>query len=417
MLLMNRARPLAPATASRRGACLLKWRAGERKTIYLCALVLGSSAFVLIFFLKEIWTEFIDQTPGHPAQIVDFFALWSYAKIASAHSAAELYDFAALHASQVALGMDTSADKPFPYPPTFILYLWPLTLLPYEAAYLVWILGTLALFVWAVAATCSRAPLCILGVLIAPAGVATIACGQSAFLAAALIVAGVRLAGSRPILGGILIGLLSYRPQLGLLVPIALVAAGFWTAFGVACATALGLAAVATLVFGWAVWPDWVAMLPVYAGNFEQKTELLMLKPTVMANLQMIGVTLPVAKLVQALVAVAVAILVWRCFRRDPGPLATAALLLGTFLATPHAFFYDLPMIAAALALFIEARAEKGAAFSLAEVLILVLAYLFPILMLLKSGVTLPVSTVPLALFFGLILWRAERSAPTPRKD
>ena len=404
---VNAVAPPVLTPASGRGAWLLRWRAGERKTFYLCALVLGSSAFVLLIYMQTIWAEFIGQIPGQPPPFGDFFALWSYAKIASAQPAAALYDFAGLHASQVALGMVPSAYNPFPYPPTFILYLWPLSLLPYEAAYLVWMLATLALFVWAVVATCSRLPLCVLGVIVAPAGIATIASGQSGFLAAALITAGVRLGGSRPLLAGLLIGLLSYKPQLGLLVPIAFVAAGFWTALGVACTTALALALVATLAFGWAVWPAWISMLSVYAGMFDRETVGLKFMPTVMANLRKAGVTLPVAKGVQAVVALAVAILVWRCFRRHPGRLATAALLVGTFLATPHAFVYDLPMVTAALALFIAARTDAGSTLRLEEVLILILAFLFPVFML-KSGVNLPVSTVPLVLFFGLILWREK---------
>ena len=401
---MNDIRQPVVAKASGRRAWLLRWRAGERKTVYLCALILGSSAFVLLIYVQKIWAEYVDQAPGHPAPFGDFFALWSYAKIVGAYPATELYDFATLHARQVALGMDPSDQNPFPYPPMFIVLLWPLGLLPLEAAYLVWTAGTLALFVWAVVATCSRLPLCVLGVTVAPVSIATISSGQSGFLAAALITAGVRLAGSRPLLGGVLIGILTYKPQLGLLVPVALVSAGYWPAFRAACATALALAAVATLAFGWAVWPAWVSVLPAYAEMFDRQTVQLTIMPTVMANLLMTGVTLPAAKGLQALVTVVTAILVWRCFRRNPGQLAAAALLVGTFLATPHALVYDLPMTAAALALFIDAHAKTDASFSLAEVLIVILAFVFPLLMIV-NGFNAPVSTVPLMLFFGLTLW------------
>jgi len=405
---MNDTRLPVVAKAFGRGAWLLRWRAGERKTVYLCALVLGSSAFVLLIYVQKIWAEYIDQAPGHPAPFGDFFALWSYAKIVSAHPATELYDLATLHARQVALGMDPGNQNPFPYPPMFIVLLWPLSLLSLETAYLVWIIGTLGLFVWAVVATCSRLPLCALGVIVAPASIATISSGQSGFLAAALITAGVRLAGSRPLLGEVLIGILTYKPQLGLLVPIALVSAGYWPAFRAACATALALAVVATLAFGWTVWPAWVSMLPAYAEVFDRQTVQLTIMPTVMANLLMAGVTLPVAKGLQALVAIVVAILVWRCFRRNPGRLAAAALLVGTFLATPHALVYDLPMTAAALALFIDAHTKTGASFSLAEVLIVVLAFMFPILMIV-NGFNAPVSTVPLVLLYSLTLWRQRQ--------
>jgi hypothetical protein len=361
-----------------------------------------------------IWEAYKARTPGHPPAFIDFFALWSYAKIAGAHPAAELYDFAVLHARQIALGMDASVDSPFPYPPTFLLLLWPLPLLPYEVAYLVWIVGTLALFVWAVWGTCSRLPLCMLGVIVAPATTLNIYAGQSGFLAAALITAGVRLAVARPIVGGVLIGILSYKPQLGFLVPIGLAAAGLWPAFGAACATMVGLVVAATLAFGWAVWPAWVWMLPVYADWFNQRPpEAFKFMPNVMGNLQLAGVSLPVASGAQAIVAVVVAVLVARCFRRKPGRLATAALLVGTILATPHAFFYELPMVLAAVALFIEARLKVGSTFSGGEVLILALTIIFPVLMLVKA-LEVPISAVPLLLLLGLILRQEAQTARLP---
>jgi Glycosyltransferase family 87 len=398
----------APMKSSSRGAWLLRWSANQRKTIYLFALVLASCWFFLLIYFLQIWHAYKVQSPGYLFN--DFFSLWSYAKIASAHPATELYDLATLHSRQVALGMDPSSQFPFLYPPTFIIYLWPLNLLPIEVAYLVWIVGTLALFVWAVVGTCTRLPLCVLGVIIAPACTMNIDSGQSGFFSAALIIAGVRLAGSRPILGGILIGILSYKPQLGFLVPIALASAGLWTAIGAACATVIGLAMVATLAFGWAVWPAWASMLPVYAELLDGVTPQLKFMPTVMANLQMAGVTLPIARVAQAIAAITVAILVSGCFRRSPGRLATAALLVGTFLATPHALLYDMPMVIGAMALFIEARLQTGSTFCVAEILILVLALMFPVLMM-NVDVNLPVSAVPMLLLFGLILWHEKSGA------
>jgi hypothetical protein len=412
---VNAAPPPTLTKSSNRGAWLLQWRADQRKTIYLCALVLGTCAFFSLFYVQVMWDDYKGRSPGQISPFGDFIALWSYGKIASAHPVSELYDLATLHARQVALGMAPGAEAPFPYPPTFILLLCPLRLLPYEAAYLALMVGTLALFARAVWGTCSRLPLCVFGVIVAPASTVNIFYGQSGFLAAALIIAGVRLAGSRPIVGGFLIGLLSYKPQLGFLVPIALASAGLWPAFGVACATVVGLALVATLAFGWAVWPAWVSMLPAYADWYDHRPAVLQIMPTVMGNLRMAGVALPMARGIQMLVTIAVVVLVARCFRRNPrgrnpGRLATAALLVGTILATPHAFFYELPMVMTAVALFIEARLEVSSIFSGAEVLILVLAVMFPALMMV-NGLNVPVSAVPLVLLFGLIVRQHGRSA------
>lgn len=396
--------------SSPKGNWLLRWGGSQRKTIYLCALVLGACALVLFVYLQKAWSQYQTQTTGHPAHFGDFFALWSYAKIMTTHHATELYDLATLHAEQVALGMKSSAQNPFPYPPTFLILLWPLGLLPYDAAYLAWTAGTLALFIWAVVRTCSRLPLGVIGTIVAPTSIACIGFGQSGFLAATLIVAGIRLAGSRPVLSGILIGMLSYKPQLGMLVPIAFAAAGLWPAFAVACATVVALAAITTITFGWAVWPAWISMLPSYAAIFDREATLKYI-PTVLGNLQMIGVALPIAKVIQGLAAIVVAVLVWHCFRRGPTKLAAAALLVGTFLATPHAFVYDMPMTTAAIILFIEARLKATAAFNLAEVLILTLAFMSPLLML-GHDPTLPIGYVPLALLFGLILWQKRQYEP-----
>jgi len=401
-----------------RAAWLLQWPSGHRKTIYLAALVLAAFTCFSVIYLFQIAEAYRDIAAGAvyaethlPPTFGDFLALWSYPRIALTHPAIELYDAASLHARQSALGLDPAAELPFPYPPPTILLFWPLGLLPYQWAYAAWIVGTLALFLWALAATCSGMPFCVLGTVVAPATTVTIATGQSGFLAGALLVAGLRLAGRRPVLAGSLIGLLAYKPTLGLLAPVAFAAAGQWRAMAVSCATVVILAVLATLAFGPAIWSAWLSMLPGYVDLMARNTPKLNVMATVTANLQMLGVPLPAAKTVQALVAVAIAILVARCVSRQPGRLATAAILVGTLLATPHAYVYDLPMLTAAVALYVTERVDDGGVFTLAEIITLILVTAFPAVMMLHD-VMLPVSTVPLTLFLGLILWSASGTRP-----
>ncbi len=58
----------------------------------------------------------------------------------------------------------------------------------------------------------------------------------------------------RPIVAGVLFGLLAYKPQFGLMIPSVLAASGHLRAFSAAVATVAFLVAAATLVFGWDVW-------------------------------------------------------------------------------------------------------------------------------------------------------------------
>jgi Glycosyltransferase family 87 len=402
---------LLPPRTPTRFDWLLRWPARERKTIYLCAVVLAGCSFFYIILLLQVWRKYQIRIPGQLPDFNDFFGLWSYAKIANAFPAVELYEPAILHVRQLALGLDPNNHIPYLYPPTFIIFLWPLNLLSFEAAYVVWITITLALFIWAVIAYCSRTPLCVLGVIVAPACILNIVAGQSGFLSAALLIAGLRLAASRPILSGIFIGILSYKPQLALLTPIALAGARHWTAFVVAGVTVLGLGAIAALLFGLQVWSAWASILPTYAHAelvAGARAQLLQFMPTISANLQLAGIPPSLATGTQAIAAIVVAILVAIIFRRRPGRLATAALLVGTFLATPHALLYDMPMIAAAIALFVEARLRTNSVFHLAELLILGLALLFPILMI-WTDFKIPAGAVPLLLLFGLILYSGRQ--------
>ena len=119
-----------------------------------------------------------------------------------------------------------------------------------------------------------------------------------------------------------------------------------------------------------AAWPE--ALLSTGAMAAQQPGRLKLM-PTVVSNLMLAGVPAPVAR------------------RAGPGdgggrrrrlallsplsrPLAMAVLLVGTFLATPYAFAYDLPAETAAMALFIQARVDANRAFSLGEIVVLMLA-------------------------------------------
>ena len=64
-----------------------------------------------------------------------------------------------------------------------------------------------------------------------PAVFVNIGHGHNGFLTAALIGAGLLMLDRRPILAGILFGLMAYKPQFGVLIPLVLAATGRWRAF------------------------------------------------------------------------------------------------------------------------------------------------------------------------------------------
>ena len=87
-----------------------------------------------------------------------------------------------------------------------------------------------------------------------PAVLINVGHGHNGFLTAALLGGGLVILDRRPLAAGILFGLMAYKPQFGLMIPIALAAGGYWRTFAAAAVTAVLLTLVTTLVFGVQVW-------------------------------------------------------------------------------------------------------------------------------------------------------------------
>src|SRR5712691_3634446 len=224
-------------------ASALSWRPGSDKFRLLAGILLALFAAYGGVYLA------VGAARGWPGGLGDSFALWSGGRFGGDHAAAAIYDPLALRSAQLALGMDPGASYPFAYPPSFLLLLWPLGQLPGALACAVLILVSLPLYLWATVGGKWWSPALLAG-LAAPTTAIAIVSGQSGFLAAALLAGGIRLAAANPAAGGVLLGLLSYKPQLGLLVPVALVAARLWRTLAIAGLTALFLVAATSLLFG-----------------------------------------------------------------------------------------------------------------------------------------------------------------------
>ncbi len=386
------------------------WGARERRTGRLCAVVTGLFAGHCLVALQIIL---------HRAQYPfgDFFALWTYAKLAAAGRAADLYDAAAMFKAQLALGLPTgqalgltpAAEMPFPYPPVFALMLFPLGWLSYQVAAAVWIGVTLALYLYVIGRGARPAWLMVMWAVAAPTTAIGISFGQSGFLLAALLIGGAMLMGRRPLCAGVLLGLLIYKPQFGLLVPVALVACGQWRCVAAASATVAALVASASLAFGSAIWGIWLRSLPAYAAWFETHTKYEAFRISVRDNLQMLGCPPGLAMLAQLAAIVAAAVMVWVAFRRLPRKLAIAVLVAGTCLASPHGMVYDLPMLTGAILLFIDQRMKDGGRFAPAEIGVLLLTAVFPAVM--AWGVPLPIGSAVLIMFVSVVfVGRREKS-------
>jgi hypothetical protein len=255
------------------------------------------------------------------------------------------------------------AYRPWAYPPSFLLMLLPFAPLGFFGSYVAFQVVTAALLALALRSSATTAvPASVLFViaLICPASAINAINGQAVFLVAALIVGGFALLERRPWLGGLVLGLLTFKPQFCILVPIALIAAGQWRALLASGLSALAMMIASGLVFGWDLWIRW---FPLIIENLVSPNEKWiefgrMWGHSVYTCAVLLGAPDRVASWLQLLVTLGAAISVVLAFRSRLGTREKIAVFLAaTVLAAPHSGPYDITLLVIAAAFWLMAQA------------------------------------------------------------
>jgi len=266
---------------------------------------------------------------------VDFVSFWAAARMLLIGRTGAIYDISA-HRAVEALAAPIQGLLPFPYPPPFLFFIAPLGSIPFAPAFATWVFGT-GLIYFLASRSSSLAHPCVV-----PNGFV----GQTGFLTAAIFLGGCRFLRDRPLLGGAILGLMVIKPQLGLLIPIALVAGRQWRAIGAAALSSIALLAAALLIFGLETYRNFLDVLPQYAEWMSSGRWLWREVASPFAFARFFDVDAPIALGVHALVAVAATLAVWSAWRNDrPGkiPILAAA----SVLISPYLFSYDCLLLAA----------------------------------------------------------------------
>jgi hypothetical protein len=355
----------------------------------------------------------------------DFFGIWSWARFEIEHPAALIYDHAAQYAFLLSLDPTFPVPMPFPYPPLYLLLIRPLGWLSYPVAQALWSTTTFLAYMVAVCAPGWRLRI-LAPALLGTATAVNLVFGQNGFLTAALLVGGIRWAPSWPVAGGILLGLLAYKPQFGFLVVIALVSARLWRTALVAGFTVVAAVMASLFAFGLESWTAWVSAMPDFVAIVDsRRPRVLYSMPTAFANMLALGASDRLAEAIQFAATAAAIASVWFAFKRAPAARysstfspafgqgngqgaadRTAVLATASILASPYAFFYDMTLVAAAVALIV---AEYWTTLSAVEVLVLGVAALLPACMMLDT--IPPISATVHGFLLALILLRCRRAA------
>jgi hypothetical protein len=251
------------------------------------------------------------------------------------------------------------AFRPWIYPPVFLILLLPFAPLGFLASY--WAFQAITgAALWAslrrAAATTRGGAILGFSALACPAASIVAVSGQCTFLVAALLAAGATWLTPRPVWSGVMFGLLCFKPQFFVMVPVVLLAARAWRALVVTVAMGLGLAAASAAVFGPTIWTGWLAETLQSGSGADPRWFLTgrIWGNSVYTCAFLLGAGTILASAAQWVAIALAAAIVWRSHRVSmPDDLRLAILLPAVLLAAPHSGGYDtqLLMISAGLVL------------------------------------------------------------------
>ena len=363
---------------------------GKRSRLAFYLLRLGE-ALSLVAFLSfcVMWVQWQVASPGVSKISGDFVSFWTAGQLALEGRAADAYREQPHFLAQLALHGDPGwGYLAFFYPPFFLLLSAGFALLGYFPALCLWLATTCAGYVAALRALVPKrlrdgGPIWAL-FLGYPAVMINAGFGQNGFLSTALLGGAAVWLDRRPALAGVCLGCLAYKPQLGLIVPLALAVAGRWRCFAVAAATVAVLAAVATLAFGTDIWPAFMADMAVARRNWLEPAnpQYLQYFATVYGAVRLHGGSLALAYGAQAVVSVAAAFLLVRALRQRAsarsGGAEGAAIAACVPFCSPFMLEYDLVVLAVPMVWLLGEALRDG--FRRGEAVALVGAFLTPVL-------------------------------------
>ncbi|PBC08476.1 glycosyltransferase family 87 protein [Mesorhizobium sp. WSM3859] len=310
------------------------------------------------FYLRRLWTIGPDGLSALSKTLPywDFSNLWAGGRLALDGHVDALFDVDAYRAALRGMFGPDLPNQEWSYPPSILLIGAPLATLPIFPAYLVWTFGTV-LCLWLAVRPLKLGGAAELAVVLSPAVIWDAVFGQNGALTTALLIGGLAAAPRRPVLAGILFGLLTIKPHLGILVPFCLLAGGNWRAIAAAAVTTALVAAATGLSFGFDVWSLFYTqtrplMTGIMEAPFPQHYHANAI--TVFFTARALGLGVPAAYGLQAIATIAAigaVVWLWRPGRQAEHREKVVLTAVLAILATPYGYTYDTIAVAVAVAL------------------------------------------------------------------
>ena len=336
----------------------------------------------------------------------DFMAFWSAGRAALDGHIAEIHDRAMLWRYQQAIAPDVKFYAPWNSPPTFLLIVTVLALVPYPVSASGFLVGTALFFGYAIRRFLpdSRA---LLFPATAPAVIYQIGTVQAGMLIAGVVGMALHFLDKRPRVAGALIALLAIKPHLALLWPLFLALSGRWRAFAAAAVGATLFVLAAGLVFGFESYLRWFESLTASQTLISEQRITTPAYASLYANLLGLGASNAVAISLHALSALGGVLVACFLFRKGDLAIGGAALCAATLLISPYLFFYDFTMLMIGVALFGAPRTPLDYAAA-------IFTWSAGLTVAVGGYIALPVCPMAAWLVLGAAFMRARSAVPLP---
>jgi arabinofuranan 3-O-arabinosyltransferase len=312
--------------------------------------------------LGLIWMLVIPNSFGAPngTLLMDYLSFWLAGQQALSGTPELAYiptEFAAIQ--KQFSGSDTVFG--FFYPPTFQLLQSLFAFLPYKVAFAAFVVLTTGLLCVA-CRMISGSWLYAASLILIPACANNAFHGQNAALTAALYALFlIGIERNRLVWAGVALGILTIKPQLGILIPVALIASQNWRTFLSASVTTIVFAGLSAAILGLGVWQVFWEQAPVAAAMMELGGVEWGKMISVYGSARLLGLGHSAAMAAQVVIALAAATSVWFAWRRSADMAVRALVLVGAaLLVTPFALTYDLTLLVVPCAFLIREGLKNG---------------------------------------------------------
>jgi len=365
-----------------------------------------------------LWTVFAFDfaTPGSldragNIKFQDFLPFYISARMITQHRASDLYDRnKAAEDLRSIVHEPTRVSLPNLYGPQVGLLFVPLTGLSFSAAARIWVMVSLLIYFACIYAVWRHSPnlrqytgTIVFAAIAYPPFFHLFVRGQIAALVLACFTAAfLALRNNLPITAGLALGLLAFKPQFLVAIPLVLLLAHSWRILAGLILSAAAQLTFARACFGASVMHSYLDTV-LHPARWIQTAELPLaaLQMHSLRSFWTLLIPNPTAALVlyvvSAIAAIAVAASIWKS--SSPLAIRFSALLLAAVLANPHLFIYDL-LVLAPVFLLLSNAIESNAPNSPVSPL-LYLAYVLPIFVPIAQWTHLQLS-VPV---FAALLW------------